>query len=90
MKRLVTIAIASLVTLYVCDDLSVRYRIHKTRHPFGTVTIQRYDAIAEKNNKTEFVFEDPITQTCVRSLFPHQGYQPCWYLTRHKEQRINY
>jgi hypothetical protein len=56
----------------------------------GTVTIQRYDAISEKNNKTEFDFESPITVTCVHSLFPHMGYQPCWYLSRHSEQRTNY
>jgi hypothetical protein len=28
--------------------------------------------------------------TCVHSLFPHMGYQPCWYLSRHSEQRTNY
>jgi hypothetical protein len=52
--------------------------------------VQRYDAISEKNNKTEFVYEDPVTEPCVNSLFPHMGYAPCWYLKRHSEQRINY
>jgi len=60
------------------------------KDPFGAVTIQGYDAISEKNNKTEFVYEEPVTVTCVRSLFPHLGYQTCWYLSRHAEQRINY
>jgi len=88
--RILIIALTSLTAVYVADDLSVRYRIPGSRQPLGTVTIRRYDAISEKNNKTEFVFEEPVIQTCVRALFPHLGYQPCWYLSRHSEQRINY
>jgi hypothetical protein len=88
--RIVILGLALLAIVYICDDLSVRYRIPKRRQPFGTVIVQRYDAIPEKNGKTEFAFEDPITQTCLHSLLPHLGYQPCWYLRRHSEQRINY
>ena len=88
--RILILAIVVLGVVYACDDLSVRYRIPRSRQPLGTVTIQRYDAIAEKNGKTEFDFEEPVTQTCVHALFPHLGYLPCWYLSRHSEQRINY
>ena len=88
--RILTIAFVLLAIVYLCDDLAVRYRTPRNREPLGTVTIQRYDAISEKNNKTEFDFESPITVTCVHSLFPHMGYQPCWYLSRHSEQRTNY
>src|ERR1035441_8539805 len=28
------------------------------------------------------------TEFCVRSLFPHLGYIPCWYLRRHATKRI--
>src|ERR1700746_2896710 len=88
-RSLIT-ALAVSAILYVADDLSVRYGIPEGRQRFGTVTVQRYDAISEKSNRTEFVFESPLILTCVHSLFPHMGYQPCWYLTRHTEQRINY
>jgi hypothetical protein len=88
--RILIAALAGTVALYVGDDLSVRYRLPGSRQPFGTVTIRRFDAIPEKNNKTEYVHEDPVTVTCIRSLFPHLGYEPCWYLSRHAEQRINY
>jgi hypothetical protein len=88
--RVLTIVLVLLAVVYLGDDLSLRFRIPPSRELLGTVTIQRYDAIAEKNNKTEFDFENPITVTCVHSLFPHMGYQPCWYLSRHSEQRINY
>jgi hypothetical protein len=88
--RIFIVGLALVAIVYVCDDLSVRYRIPKSHHPFGTVTVRRYDAIPEKNGKTEFAFEEPVAQTCVHSLFPHLGYQPCWYLSHHSEQRINY
>jgi hypothetical protein len=88
--RIFIVALVLMVALYVGDDLSVRYRIPKSRQPFSTVTIRRFDAISEKNNKTEYVYEDPVAVTCVRSLFPHLGYSPCWYLSRHAEQRINF
>ena len=88
--RIFIVAFVLMVALYVGDDLSVRYRIPKSRQPFSTVTIRRFDAISEKNNKTEYVYEDPVAVTCVRSLFPHLGYSPCWYLCRHAEQRINF
>ena len=88
--RILIVAFALMVALYVGDDLSVRYRIPKSRQPFGTVTIRRFDAISEKNNKTEYMYEDPVAVTCVRSLFPHLGYSPCWYLSHHAEQRINF
>jgi len=88
--RMFIVAFVLMVALYVGDDLSVRYRIPKSRQPFSTVTIRRFDAISEKNNKTEYVYEDPVAVICVRSLFPHLGYSPCWYLSRHAEQRINF
>ena len=92
MKRLRIAAILVLVLglAYAVDDFSLRYRIPKSRQPFDTVAVHRYDAISEKNNKVEFVYEDPVNETCVRSLVPHLGYVPCWYLRRHTEQRINY
>ena len=88
--RILIATFAGMIALYLGDDLSVRSRIPGSRQPFGTVTIRRFDAIPEKNNKTEYVYENPVTVTCVRSLFPHLGYVPCWYLSRHGEQRINY
>jgi hypothetical protein len=91
MKRNIIFAVlCGTVALYLGDDLSVRFRIPGSREPFGTVAVRRFDAISEKNNRTEYVYEDAVAVTCVRSLFPHLGYQPCWYLTRHAEQRNNY
>jgi hypothetical protein len=86
----IVVAVVLLVLLaYAGDYISVRYRIPKGRDPFSTVTIQPYYAIHEKNGRTEYDFAQPETQVCVRSLFPHLGYSPCWYVNRHTDKRID-
>jgi len=86
-KLRVVITLFVVITfVYMGDTLVLRLR----SQPLESVVVERYDAIPEKNNKTEFAFEPPVNQPCVRALFPHQGYEPCWYLRRHSEQRINY
>jgi hypothetical protein len=87
--RIVGVATLLLCVVYAGDYLSVRYKIPKGRDPFSTVTIQPYYAIHEKNGKTEYDFAQPENQACVRSLFPHFGYSPCWYLKRHTDKRID-
>ena len=78
-----------MVILYLGDYLTVQYRIMKTRPPFEVVRIQRYYAVGLKNSKTEFMFLEPENLVCVRSLFPHLGYSPCWYVSRKKLKRID-
>jgi hypothetical protein len=87
--RVVAAVILLVGLIYVGDYLSVRYRIPKGRDPFSTVTMQPYYAIHEKNGRTEYDFGRPQIQMCVRSLFPHLGYSPCWYVNRHTQQRID-
>jgi hypothetical protein len=77
------------VALYVGDYLVLRYRIAQKRDPFASVTIYRYYAVAEKNQKTEYIYDQAEAQTCVHSWFPHLGYSPCWYLNRHNQKRID-
>jgi hypothetical protein len=51
--------------------------------------VRPYYAVPQKNHKTEFLFDEPQDETCVHSLFPHLGDEPCWYLSTHKDQRID-
>jgi hypothetical protein len=53
------------------------------------VTVNHYYAVLQKNGKTTFTFDPPQAWTCVRALFPHAGSLPCWYLSRHPDQRTN-
>lgn len=88
MKRVLLFAAVSLVILYTGDYLSVRFRI-PNREPLGTVKIQRYYAVRQKDRKVEYYFLDPENQQCVHSLFPHFGCNPCWYVSRRTKKEID-
>jgi hypothetical protein len=88
-KRVLLITALLLGTMYLCDYLSVRYRIPNHRHPFGTITIHPYYAVPRKDGKTEFLFDERRTEQCVHSLFPHFGDNPCWYVSRRTQRRID-
>jgi hypothetical protein len=85
---LACLAILTLIS-YVIDSIVFRYRVSTNRQPFGQFTVNSYDAVQQKNGKTEFLFNPPEAQTCVHALFPHDAFVPCWYLQRHTEQRTN-
>jgi hypothetical protein len=93
LMRVIIVGLASALGLtaiaYAVDYAVFRYRVATNRQPFGQFTVTSYDAVPQKSGKTEFIFNPPQTQTCVNSLFPREGYPPCWYLQRHTEQRIN-
>ena len=89
MQRALITALVLFSILYTGDYVSIRYRMAKNRTPFGVVTVQRYYAVPQKNRKTEFYFDQPETQGCAHSLFPHFGYTPCWYLNRKRIKQIN-
>jgi len=88
-RRILLIAIGALCLIYLCDYLSVKYRIPKSREPFRIVTVKVFYAVPQKNGKTQFTSSGTEDQSCVNSLFPHFGMTPCWYLNRHKEKWIN-
>jgi tRNA U34 5-carboxymethylaminomethyl modifying enzyme MnmG/GidA len=84
------LVLATMVSLaYAIDYLIFRYRVASNRQPFGSVTVQSYYAVGQKNGKTEYLFNPPQAQTCVHAVFSHAGYAPCWYLSRHSEQRTD-
>lgn len=84
------LVVASLAILaYGIDYAIFRYRVASNRNPFGSVTVQSYYAVGQKNGKTEYLFDPPQGQTCIHALFSHGGYAPCWYLSRHSEQRTD-
>ena len=78
--RRVLIAVPVLLTiLYAGDYLWLQLRMSHSLvgPPLGMV--QFYWATPLKNGKEEIFFDQPQTETCARSLFPHLGYRPCWY-----------
>ena len=82
MKRILVAAVLGVCVLYGGDYLAAR-------RPLGTVRVEPYYAIPQKDGKTEFDFLEPQNQACVQSLLPHLGYKPCWYVDGHKRKRID-
>jgi hypothetical protein len=84
------IVLCGLALLYAGDAFSVHSRMsHKTAvDPLETTTVRPLYDVPRKDGKDEFDFGDPVTQTCIHSLFPHLGYMPCWYLNRQNQKPI--
>jgi hypothetical protein len=79
------VAIALLIVfavLYAGDWLMLRYRLaHGTA--FGSVEIDQFLATPLKGSKTEYDMVGSFQQSCVQSIFPHQGKAACWWVRRH-------
>ncbi|MGO9649041.1 conserved exported hypothetical protein [Candidatus Sulfotelmatobacter sp. SbA7] len=87
--RLLSVILLLAAMLYGGDWVYLRYRSWKRGDAFGSVTVTPVYVIHEKNGKTEYQYDPPQDQACVHSLFPHFGYSPCWYVSRHQEKRID-
>jgi hypothetical protein len=83
MKSVAIGAILAFLAIYLGDYAMARSQ------PLGSVQVQPFYAIHQKDGKTEFDYNVPKeTQTCVASLLPHMGSNPCWYVTKHKTRKI--
>ena len=84
---LAALGVAALV--YGVDYAVFRLRAATNRNAYGSVTVNHYTAVLQKNGKTTLTFDPPQPWTCVHALFPHEGWLPCWYLSRHPDQRTD-
>jgi hypothetical protein len=82
-------ALGASAAAYGLDYLVLRVRAATNRNAYGSVIVNHYTAVLQKNGKTTLTFDPPTPWTCVNSLFPHQGWLPCWYLSRHTDQRTD-
>jgi hypothetical protein len=85
--------VIALALVYVGDLLWVRLRMAypEAGAAFASVTMERLYAIPQKSGRTEYEFDvrqPEVVTPCVRSLLPHMGYSPCWYLRRNSQKPI--
>lgn len=73
------------VALYLLDWAALAVRLAQ-HGGFGTVTVNQYLATPLKGQKEEYDYLGSVDQRCVKSIFPHDDAQPCWWLARHKSQ----
>jgi hypothetical protein len=79
---LITLA-SMFVALYAGDYLVLRYRIAVHGPDAATSGVPTFYAAPLKNGRMSVYYDEPQMQTCVRSIFPWLGYEPCWYVKRH-------
>jgi len=84
----VLVGLAALV--YAGDFVWFEFRIHNARpnDPLETVTF--FYATGIKGGKVEVFYDQPQTQICVHSIFPYQGYKPCWRFNHSHVQLISH
>jgi hypothetical protein len=84
-KVLLVAVAASLTLLYVADELALRYRL---RRGAALEAVVVYPAALLKNGKLEIFRGQPEIEQCARSMFPHAGYNPCWWVRRHRVRPV--
>jgi hypothetical protein len=92
-KRALLSILAFAATIYVGDYAFLRMSAAypRWRQPFDAVEMDRLYAIPLKNGATEYELDarqPKETVKCVRALFPHLGYSPCWYLRQNSQKPI--
>ncbi len=93
MKRSLLLVVALIAIVYAGDYAVVRFRVAYPRlgNAFGSVQVVRLLGTPLKNGRTEYeldALQPEVRATCVRALFSHLGYQPCWYLRRQSQKPI--
>jgi hypothetical protein len=73
------------VVLYFADWAMLGMRLERNSG-LGSVTVSQYLATPLKGHKEEYDYLGSVNQPCVKSIFPHNEDQPCWWLERHKNQ----
>ena len=87
LKVLVGIMCAAAL-VYAGDWVVFRIRLERSAGALGSVMVNAYYAVPEKNGRTEYDLQSSGPQVCANAIFPHMGYLPCWYLRKHRDQEI--
>jgi len=92
-RRAATLLLALLLIAYFGDFAWFELRVRSPRlgPASGSVHRIRLLAIPAKNNKVQYQIDTIRPEEdvpCARSLFPHSGIGPCWYVTKHANDPI--
>jgi hypothetical protein len=87
-QRIAIGVVAFAFLLYGVDYAVLRFKASRSNGAaaFATVTIEY--GTPTKDGRVEIFTDQSQTVTCVNSLFPHLGYNPCWYVRRSRMQEI--
>lgn len=80
--------VLALAVLWVFDFLAVRLPLPPHRRVFATIPVREFYEVPLKSGKVEITYAGTASEVCVRSLAPHFGDPPCWWLTRHSQMQV--
>ena len=67
---------------YLGDSLYIRYKVTGANAAAALGNVRFYYATKLKNGKFTVYQDTPQNEVCVHALFPHYGYNPCWFASR--------
>ena len=82
-KRVLLGLFALAVLAYVIDWGLLTFRIPGNRVQYADIRVDQLYASMNRWNQVEYSRGDPVMERCVYAIFPHSGFRPCWYVTRH-------
>ncbi|HEY3989683.1 MAG TPA: hypothetical protein VGM02_10325 [Acidobacteriaceae bacterium] len=77
--------LAATLVLWLGDWGVWRIRVHHGGG-YDTVQVTQLLLIPLKNHRITADAQSTIDQPCTRSIFPHAGDDPCWWVRRHTTQ----
>jgi hypothetical protein len=83
------ILLVALCVLYTGDYAVLRIRMVRGGAGAVTQSVTVIYGAALKDGRINLFTDQPQSETCVRSIFPHLGYDPCWYAQRHPVKVIS-
>ncbi len=73
---------------YGLDWVSLEYGIPTKRPKFAEYQVDQLYTVPNRWKEIEWSRGEPVMERCVNSLFPHEGSNPCWYVSTHL-MRVN-
>jgi hypothetical protein len=87
-KLAAIIALAACAILYLADYAVFQHKMNQNNGADALGTVTSYYGTALKDGRMQIFTDQPLTETCAHSLFPHSGYRPCWYASRNNVKPI--
>jgi hypothetical protein len=80
--RIALTLVGLLVLVYLLDYALLRRKMANADQSLAFGTITSFYGTGTKGGRMEIFTDQPQTETCVHSLFPHAGYRACWYVNK--------
>ncbi|HEY0703863.1 MAG TPA: hypothetical protein VGD60_13935 [Candidatus Acidoferrales bacterium] len=80
--RIALTLVGLLLLVYLVDYGMLRRKMANPNQTLAYGTITSFYGTGTKGGRMEIFTDQPQTETCVHSLFPHAGYRACWYVSK--------